>query len=154
MERLVQKLTKLGSVGIDTPVFIYHLEAHERYAILTQKIFSSMENGKWQGLTSSITLMEINVHPWRLEREDVARKYEALLMNFPHLSIIDIDRDVARIAAQLRARFDIRPPDALQVAASLVAGAHGFLTNDRRLAGLQSLTEIIVLDDYCEHAAS
>ncbi len=153
MERLIQKLTKLGSVGIDTPVFIYHLEAHAKYAAVTQKIFSSMENGKWQGITSTITLMEINVHPWRVGREDVARKYEALLMNFPNLDIIDIDRDVARGAAQLRARFDIRPPDALQVAASLAAGARGFLTNDRHLFGLQSLTEIIGLDDYCDHDA-
>jgi predicted nucleic acid-binding protein len=148
MERLSQKLTKLGSVGIDTPIFIYHLEANEKYAVLTQKIFSSMENGKWQGITSSITLMEINVHPWRVGREDIARKYEALLINFPNLEIISIDRDVARIASQIRARFDIRPPDALQVAASLVAGARGFLTNDRRLSNLQSLMEIIVLDDY------
>ena len=148
MERLIQKLTKVETVGVDTPVFIYHLEADEKYAVLTQKIFSSMENGKWQGLTSAITLMEINVHPWRVGREDVARKYEALLMNFPNLNIIHIDRDVARIASQLRARFDIRPPDALQVAASLVVGGRGFLTNDRRLSSLQSLTDIIVLDDY------
>jgi len=141
-------LTKVETVGVDTPVFIYHLEAHEKYAVLTQKIFSSMENGKWQGITSAITLMEINVHPWRVGREDVARKYEALLMNFPNLNIIHIDRDVARIASQLRARFDIRPPDALQIAASLVVGGRGFLTNDRRLSSLQSLTDIIVLDDY------
>jgi len=148
MERLIQKLTKAGSVGIDTPVFIYHIEAQEKYTVLTQKIFSSMENGKWQGITSAITLMEINVHPWRAGREDVARKYEALLVNFPHLEIVNIDRDVARVAAQLRARFDIRPPDALQVAASLTMGVRGFLTNDRRLSVLQSLTDIIVLDDY------
>src|ERR1051325_6341120 len=117
MERLIQKLTKLGNIGIDTPIFIYHLEAHEKYFTLTQKILSSMENRKWQGITSAITLMEINVHPWRVGREDIARKYEALLVNFPNLVIVDIDRDVARIAAQLRARFDIRPPDALQLAA-------------------------------------
>ena len=148
MERLIQKLTKGGTIGIDTPVFIYHLEAHEKYAALTHKIFSSMEKGKWQGVTSAITLMEINVHPWRVGREDVARKYEALLVNFPHLEIVNIERDVARVAAQLRARFDIRPPDALQVATSLTMGVRGFLTNDRRLSVLQSLADIIVLDDY------
>jgi len=148
MERLIQKLMKLEKVGVDTPVFIYHLEANKKYAALTQEIFSGMENGKWQGITSAITLIEINVHPWRVGREDVARKYEALLMNFPNLDMVSIDRDVARIAAQLRARFDIRPPDALQVAASLTMGARGFLTNDRRLASLQSLADIVVLDDY------
>ena len=148
MEQLIKRLTRAGIAGIDTSIFIYHLEAHEKYSALTQKIFSSMESGKWQGITSTITLMEINVHPWQVGREDVARKYEALLINFPNLTIINVDREVARIAAQLRARFGVRPPDAVQVAASLVAGAHGFLTNDRRLSGLQSLTDIIVLDDY------
>jgi hypothetical protein len=111
MERLTQKLTKLGTVGIDTPAFIYHLEAHAKYLPQTQKCFSSLENGKWHGITSTITLMEINVHPWRVGREDVARKYETLLMNF-------------------------------------AMGAKGLLTNDHRLSVLQSLTEIIVLDDY------
>lgn len=150
MDRLVQKLKELEIVGIDTPLFIYHLEANKKYSSLTQKSFSSLENGRWQGVTSTITLMEINVHPWRVGREDVARKYETLLMNFPNLEVVDIDRDIARVAAQLRARFEIRPPDALQVAASLVAGARGFLTNDRRLSGLQSLAEIIVLDDFLD----
>lgn len=148
MERLVQKLSKLGTVGIDTPIFIYHLEANERYSAISQKCLSSLENGKWQGITSTITLMEINVHPWRVGREDVARKYETLLTNFPNLEIVNIDRDVARVATQLRARFDIRPPDALQVASCLVMGAHGFLTNDHRLSVLGSLTEILVLDEY------
>jgi predicted nucleic acid-binding protein len=150
MDRLVQKLKKLECIGIDTPLFIYHLEANKKYSNLTQKSFSSMENGSWHGVTSIITLMEINVHPWRIGREDVARKYETLLTNFPNLEIVNIDRDIARVAAQLRARFDVRPPDALQVASSLVAGARGFLTNDRRLSGLQSLAEIIVLDDYLD----
>lgn len=148
MERLVQKLTKLGLIGIDTSIFIYHLESHRKYSSLTQKILSSLESGKWKGITSTITLMEINVHPWRMGREDVARKYETLLVNFPNFEIVSIDRDVARVAAQLRARFDVRPPDALQVAASLACGAQGFMTNDHRLAVLGSLTEIIVLDDY------
>ena len=148
MEQLIKKLTRSGIAGIDTSIFIYHLEAHEKYAALTQKIFSSLESGKWQGVASTITLMEINVHPWRLGREDVARKYEALLMNFPHLNIINIDRDIARIAAQLRARFEVRPPDALQVAASLLNEAHSFLTNDRRLSSLQTIIDIILLDDY------
>ena len=148
MDRLIQKLAKAGIVGIDTPIFIYHIEAHPQYSPLTQGIFSSMEKGKWTGITSAITLMEINVHPWKIGREDVARKYEALLVNFPNLSFVNIDRDVARIASQLRARFSVSPPDALQVAASLVAGAKLFLTNDRRLSSLQSLIDIVVLDDY------
>jgi len=109
---------------------------------------AGMENGKWAGVTSAITLMEINVRPWQLEREEAARKYETVLVNFPNLTILDIDRDVARLASQLRARYNVRPPDALQVAASLQAGAKAFLTNDKRLSILQTIIEILILDDF------
>ena len=148
MGRLSDKLAQAGLAGLDTPFFIYHLEAHPRYSALTKEALASMEKGMWTGVTSTITLMEVNVRPWQLEREEAARKYETLLVNFPNLTILDINRDVARLAAQLRARYSIRPPDALQVAACLQVGAKAFLTNDRRLSTLQSVIEILLLDDF------
>jgi predicted nucleic acid-binding protein len=63
---------------------------------------------------------------------------------------VDVDRTVARAAAQLRAKYNISPPDALQVAASLSFGAKAFLTNDKRLVKLQELIDVIVLDDFVE----
>jgi len=148
MGRLSDKLVGAGLVGLDTPVFIYHLEAHPRYSVLTREALAGMENGKWAGVTSTITLMEITVRPWQMEREEAARKYETVLVNFPNLTILDIDRDVARLASQLRARYNVRPPDALQVAASLHTGAKAFLTNDKRLSILQTIIEVLILDDF------
>jgi predicted nucleic acid-binding protein len=66
------------------------------------------------------------------------------------LSIVDVDRHVARAAAQLRAKYNVSPPDALQVAASLSFGAKAFLTNDKRLARLQGLINVIVFDEFLE----
>ncbi len=39
----------------------------------------------------------------------VAREYEAVLVNLPNLSIVDIDRNVARLAAKLHADFNVTP---------------------------------------------
>jgi predicted nucleic acid-binding protein len=148
MGGLREKLTGAGIVGLDTSIFIYQLEANPLYAPLTQMTFESMEKGNFKGVTSAITLMELTVLPWRMGHENVAREYEALLVNFPNLSIVDIDRDVARLGAKLRADFKISPADALQVAASLQAGAKAFLTNDKRLTGMQTIIEILILDDF------
>ena len=150
MERLTEQLKKAGVVGFDTPVFIYHLESHPEYAPLTHIAFSGMEAGKWEGVTSTITLMEVNVQPWQLGKEDVARQYEILLVNFPNLTILDVDPQIASVAAQLRARFGVRPPNAIQVAASIFFGAKAFLTNDKRLAKLQEVIDVIVLDDFLD----
>jgi predicted nucleic acid-binding protein len=150
MDELSKRLAKAKVIGLDTPIFIYFLEDHPRYGPLAQITINGIEKGKWQGVTSTITLMEITVRPWQMGREAAAREYEAILVHFPNLSVVDVDRNVARAAAQLRAKYKITPPDALQVAASLSFGAKAFLTNDRRLSKLQDLMDILVLDDFVE----
>ena len=147
MGRIAESLTGCKVIGLDTPVFLYHFESHPDYSPLTRELLDGIERGKWEGVTSMITLMETTVHPWQAGREDVARKYEALLVNFPHLIFAPVDREVARIAAQLRARFQLRPPDALQAAAALVHGAQAFVTNERHLERIGSLLKVVILDD-------
>jgi predicted nucleic acid-binding protein len=50
-----------------------------------------------------------------------------------------VDRDQIRSAAQLRARYGVRTPDALQLAAALSTRCTAFLTNDRRLPSVGGL---------------
>lgn len=150
MDKLSKRLAKAKVIGLDTPIFIYFLENNERYGELARITINGIEKGKWEGITSTITLMEITVRPWQLGRESAAREYEAVLVHFPNLSVVDVDRDVARAAAQLRAKYNVSPPDALQVAASLNFGAKAFLTNDKRLSNLDEVIEILVLDDFVE----
>jgi len=150
LDELSKRLTKAKIIGLDTSIFIYLLEDNARYGPLAQVTINGIEKGKWQGVTSTITLMEITIRPWQLGRESAAREYEAVLVHFPNLSIVDVDRNVARGAAQLRAKYNVAPPDALQVAASLNFGAKAFLTNDKRLSRLQELIDLLVLDDFLE----
>jgi predicted nucleic acid-binding protein len=148
MERILRQLTGYPVIGLDTSIFIYHFEAHPRYQPLTIPILNGVEKGKWRAVTSMITLMELTVRPWQLGREDIARKYEALLIHFPHLEVVEIDRDIARLAAQLRAKHNLRPPDALQAAACLARSGSALVTNDRKLSVLQPLMDVIVLEDF------
>jgi predicted nucleic acid-binding protein len=150
MDEFSKRLAKAKVIGLDTSVFVYFLENHPRYAPLAQVTLKGIENGKWLGVTSTITLMEITVRPWQLENESAAREYEAVLVHFPNLTIVNVDRDIARAAAQLRARYKVSPPDALQVAASASFGANAFLTNNKRLIKLEEVIDVIVMDDYLE----
>lgn len=150
MDGFIKRLARAKVVGLDTSVFVYFLENHPQYAPLAEITIKGIENGKWLGVTSTITLMEITVRPWQLGNETAAREYEAVLVHFPNLTIVDVDRNVARAAAQLRAKYKVSPPDALQVAASISYGANAFLTNDRRLSRLEDVIDIIVMDDFLE----
>jgi len=148
MGRLTERLRPFSVIGLDTAIFIYHFEENPAYLPLTRELLSGIEMGTRRGVTSTITLMEIIVKPLALGRQDVARKYEALLVNFPNLAMVDLDRDVIRQAARLRAEYRIRPPDALQASASLLQGADAFITNDRHLERLQERLDVVILDDF------
>jgi predicted nucleic acid-binding protein len=147
MGRLTDRLKGHTALGLDTPVFIYHLEAHPRYLSLTHELLAGVQAGRWAACTSVVTLMELTVRPWQLELSGVAREYEALLVHFPHLTVADVTRDIARQAAQLRARHRFRPDDAIQLATALVHGATAFVTNDVTLARLAPALDVVLLDD-------
>ncbi len=65
-----------------------------------------------------------------------------LLIHGSHFQTSPIDAAAARCAAELRAKYQIRTPDALQLASALTASCDAFLTND---AKLQRVTEVRVL---------
>jgi len=144
---IAERLDRHAVVGLDAPVFIYHLEAHPRYLHLTQALLAGVQSGRWQAITSTVTIMEVTVRPWQLDRGAVARQYEALLVHFPHLTVADVTREVARRAAQLRARYRVRPADALQAATALVHSATAFVTDDRLLERLSPVLDVVILDD-------
>ena len=145
---LQQRLTSHQLIGLDTSIFIYHLEANPHYLLLTQQILKRIEIGQCSGVMSTVALMELTVHPWRINRADIARQYEVLLVNFPHLELIDVTREIARQAAQLRATYNVRPADALQVATALLSKATAWVSNDKKLKRLELEIEVVILEDY------
>lgn len=136
-----------GLVALDTAVFIYLIEEHPAYLPIVEPLFVEVAAGKREIVTSAVTLLEVLVVPFRTGEEALAGRYEALLTRSRGLRLVEIDRGQLRAAAQLRARHDLRTPDALQLAAALSARCSAFVTNDRRLPALPGLP-IVQLDDH------
>lgn len=148
MENLRRELAKHPLLALDSSIFIYHFEANPTYLPLTEVILSTIADGTCQGIISTVTIMELIVWPWKQNRGDVARQYELLLVNFPNLRIVDVSRDVARKAAQLRALYNVRPADALLVATGLVNRATAWVSNDTELRRLAPELDIFNLDAW------
>lgn len=88
---------------------------------------------------------------WKLEtdlkiRRSLAAHYEALLRVSPDINLAEVDAEIARQAAVLRATYRLRTPDAIQVAACLTHGATAFVTNDIRLRRIEELAVIVLAD--------
>lgn len=148
MDDLEQRLRQHTLIGIDTSIFIYQVEAHPRYLPAAQVVLTTVQRGQVKAVTSVITLMELTVHPWRQQQPVVARQYEALLVHFPHLQLAEVTRDIIRQATQLRARYNLGAPDALQLATTLHDGGTALVTNDSKMARLAGRLDIVLLDEF------
>jgi len=146
--RLAAALRAYERIGLDTSVFIYHIEGSSPQAVPAATALDELNVGAFEGVTSVITLMELIVKPLQMNRPDVADSYEALLVTYPNLNLVRLDRTTARRAAELRATYRLRPADALQVAACVQAGARAFLTNDKALRRVGDDVAVLLLDDF------
>jgi predicted nucleic acid-binding protein len=136
-------------VLIDTSIWIYHFEQHPQLAAAAGEIVENLEEGKFRGVASELTLLELTVKPLQLGRQDVADDYEVLLDYFPNFELVPISREILLEAAALRARQRLRTPDAIQIATGLRTGATLAVTNDEGWRNFP-LIETIILTDLIE----
>jgi len=145
MKRLQDFLKNHPLIGLDSSIFIYHLEDHPRYSPLTEIIFNALEKGANKGITSYLTLMEILVKPKAEGLINVVRDYEYYLATFPNLTFYEMGLEVAQKASDLRAEEGIKAPDAIQLATAMFHGATAFLTNDKVFERVKGI-DILLLD--------
>lgn len=118
-------------VGLDTAPLIYFIEEHSKYSANLTPFFEDLDAGKFQAVTSTITLIEVLVHPLRNKDEALARQYHDILLSSPHIDVVPVTHTVAERAAEVRASFGLKTPDAIQVAVATMHNASALITNDR-----------------------
>ena len=125
---------------LDSAPIIYLVEQVQSYASAVRGKLSA------QGLTlitSELTRLECRIKP--LRNGDAA-----LLQDFDDYfadsiaEIIPLTRDVIDHATEIRAQFNFKTPDSIQVAAAVVSNSDVFLTNDHRLNRFTAITIEII----------
>ena len=130
LNRLRTFLRRHRRIALDTSIFIYQLEANARYLALTDHIFSWLERPVNKAVTSTITMTELLVQPYRDSDEQRVDEFYGLLSTYPNLDWIAPNLEIADLAARIRALHHLRTPDALQAATVAHAQATGLITND------------------------
>ena len=68
-------------------MWIYHFEQHSTFGKAAGRVIEELEAGRFRGIASELTLLEIIVKPLQLGRQDAADDYETLLSYFPNLEL-------------------------------------------------------------------
>jgi predicted nucleic acid-binding protein len=131
---------------LDTAPVIYYVEKNPRYIAVTDVVFNLIDQNVLPVVTSPITLAECLVYPYRQANRELQQRFTDVLIHGVGTRFVGIDATIGGQAAELRARYNLSLPDALQFACALSAGCDAFLSNDIALKRVLELS-VVILDE-------
>jgi predicted nucleic acid-binding protein len=146
VERLRSLLRSRNTVALDTSVLIYQLEKHPRYFPLSDAVFVWLERAGNSAITSTLSMTELLVPAHRDGDARRLQDYRGLFSTYPGLVWLAPDLVIADTAAQLRAEYRLKTPDAIQAATAIQSRVSTFLTSDPIFQRVKEL-EALVLDE-------
>jgi predicted nucleic acid-binding protein len=116
----------------DTMLFIYWLEDHPIHARRVKHILAKMEEREDQLCTSSFTVGEVLVGPYKA-RAIVAAKRIREFFESSFVEVVPYTLEMADRYARIRADLGVSPADAIHLACAAQTNTDLFLTNDNGL---------------------
>lgn len=141
-----EALNGITSLYVETAPFIYFVEKHPVYIQPVRAIFQHIAPESMHVITSTITIAEVLTMPIKLGQQDYLQAYRDMLLNTEAIAVRSVDSAIAERAAQLRATYGLRTPDALHLATAQSAQCQAFLTNDRALKRVAEVN-VLVIDE-------
>lgn len=129
---------------LDTAPFIYFFEQHSAYFPAMKSLFARVYETGAQAITSIITYIELTTHPARMGKHQLVRKYRDYLSNSENISLFPLDMHIADQVVQLRGKYGLKTPDAIQLGTAVACGADYIITNDRAWKSIEELKVVLV----------
>jgi predicted nucleic acid-binding protein len=135
-------------IYIDTNIWIYAIEGYSEYSQNLHLLFTAIDRGQLRAVTSELTLAEVLVKPVKNQQDFVREAYETAVRPSAFLQVIGISRDILIQSACLRAKSNLKLPDAIHAATALASQCKLFLTNDQGFQSVPQLTAIGLSDFF------
>ncbi len=139
-------LNQIGEwhVYLDTNLFIYALEYSEPHTEKVMAVFSRIHETWAIAVTSQLALAECLVKPFLAEDPSSVKLYKQAIKSSTFLDVIDINLPILLIAAQNKAHYKNKLPDAIHLATAIESGCRVFITNDKRIAVPEGISRLLL----------
>ena len=136
-------------VYVDTQIFMYSVETHDKYWALLEDFWRKAQNEEIKLITSELTLAEVLVVPLRQKDTQLINAYDELFSS-NQVNMVSVSEAILREAAALRASIPkLRMPDAIHASTANLCKCDKFLTNDIGFRNIPGLS-LLLLDDELE----
>jgi predicted nucleic acid-binding protein len=153
VEFLDRHLVAGEKIGLDTAPLIYYFNRQEPYFPLCRELLRRIELGSLRAVVSVVTEMELLAARSVQSDRQAVNDVEELFRRVADLVIMDVNRTIARRAAELRARTRIKGLDALIVASALTQGCRYLIGNDSDVARRVTEIRYTTLNDMLDGTA-
>ena len=146
LDLFINELLKAHRVALDSMIFIYLLERNEKYFSLVNIIFELLEKGKITGTTSIISPLEVLSSP-KLSPDQISL-YGRFFREEQNLVTHELNWLITDFAADIRRNYNLRTPDAIQLATAKLGETNLFITNDeiyKKVIGAKDFPKIFLL---------
>ena len=144
--KLDEALAEVQLLGVDTAPFIYFTEQRAGYVDRMRSVFRRVVDGNMVAVVSTIVLPEILAKPLKESADELVAAYRSMFYYTQGIILRPVSSSIADHAADLRAHYNLKTPDALHIATAMDAGCQAFLTNDLDLRRVGEI-QMLALDD-------
>lgn len=133
-------------VFLDTAPVIYFFEQHPGFFPVLKTLFDHLYETDVQAITSITTYIELTTRPVRLGKYQLVRKYRDYLTNSENISLFPLNIDIADHVVEMRAKYNFKTPDAIQLGTAVACGADYIITNDQAWQKFEEVKVYLIRD--------
>ena len=135
------------TVFFDTAPFIYVFENKLPYKDLLTPVFLTVDAGTLHAVSSLITVVEVLAKPYGFKQWDLVKTYRRIFGRLSKIEVLPLTLESADLTAQVRGKYNLKTPDAIQWTTAVLHNVDYFLTNDRRFKVLND-DRVLIIDEY------
>lgn len=147
MDKISDALARIQGrrVYIDTNIFIYFLERHDRYFDAVLQFFQLFNKGQSLAYTGDAVVAETLYKPYQLNDAVRVSEFKEFFSHDEFITVLPHTKKEFHLAAELAPKHGMKLIDALHYATASLAGCKFILTNDQGFASSDAI-EVIRLD--------
>ena len=142
--KLEAAFQQVNRLFLDSTPVIYYVDVNPNYSAIMDGIFDFIESAQIRVVTSPVTLAECLILPIRQNNLSQQKLFVDIITAQDTADFVNITSAIARNTAEIRAKYNLKLPDAFQMATALEAGCEALLTNDVQLKRVTELRVLVV----------
>ena len=140
----MKSLSSVGKISLDANIILYYLHQDKNFGKQSLRLLTAIKNRT--KVISTLIYAESFVYIFEQADESLEKKQLKALEKIPKLKIVAPTKKICLLAAQLRAAYRLKTPDAIHLATAIDSGCDVFITNDDNLKKVQEITVFTLRD--------